>query len=113
LEWREFDSQRLVELAVEQYPEEGWLQESLALCSQVADDGTGTYFFFTPREAASDGNSEWEFQKNISLRDPEFGELILDVLQNNRIGGIDFIEKREGSVYLDWLSASSSDSDGS
>ncbi len=113
MEWKKFDSKRLVKLAEEQFPEESWLAESLAFCTEVADDGTGTYFYFTPRDAASNGKTEWEFQKNLSLRDPEFGELILDVLQNNRIGGIDFIEKREGSVYLDWLSASSSVSDGS
>ena len=113
MEWRKFDPQPLMKLAEEQFPEQSWLVESLSLCVKVADDGNGTYFYFTPREAASDGQTEWEFQKNISLRDPNFGELILDVLQNNRIGGIDFIEKREGSVYLDWLSASSSDSEGS
>ena len=92
MDWQPFDSSWLIALAKQQMPNEEWLVEALGQCTQVAEDSSGTYAYFFPREQAK-GNSEWDFSKNISLRDPEFGELVLDVLNNGKIGGIEFLDK--------------------
>ncbi len=92
MDWQPFDSSWLIDLAKQQMPKETWLVEALSLCTEVAEDSSGTYAYFIPREQA-DGNTDWDFNKNISLRDPEFGELVLDVLNNGRIGGMEFLDK--------------------
>ena len=50
-----------------------------------------SYYFFVEREAADDQNSEWEFAKNLGLRDAQRGEVVLDILKNGWVGGMELI----------------------
>jgi uncharacterized protein YuzE len=36
--------------------------------------------------------NEWQFNKNITLEHPEQGDLILDILKDGQIGGVEFWE---------------------
>ncbi|MCG8839022.1 hypothetical protein G1K37_11760 [Tenacibaculum dicentrarchi] len=43
---------------------------------------------FKPNEP----NSEWQFEENIELEHPTEGTIILDILKNGRVGGIEFLK---------------------
>jgi hypothetical protein len=47
--------------------------------------------FANPRRPNRSG-SEWQFERNLTLEDPKQGELTLDVLKGNRVGGIEFLD---------------------
>ncbi len=95
-EWKSFDPSWLIKLAEIQFPDDSWLIESLERCQKASFDGV-SYYFFVERERADDQNSEWEFARNIKLRDSEKGEIVLDILKNNWIGGMEYLEQYEKS----------------
>ncbi len=37
-------------------------------------------------------NSEWQFEENIELEHPTEGTIVLDILKDGRIGGIEFLK---------------------
>ena len=37
--------------------------------------------------------SDWQFGENLILEHPLEGDLVLDVLKGNRIGGVEFLSK--------------------
>jgi hypothetical protein len=42
-------------------------------------------------ENANKPGAEWQFERSIVLEDPKEGELVLDILKGNRVGGIEFL----------------------
>jgi len=50
------------------------------------------YIYFVNADNAGQPNSEWQFEENIILEDRKEGTIILDVLTDNRIGGIEFLK---------------------
>ena len=94
MEWTSFDSTWLIELVKQQLPEEGWLLDSLFRVNRAQYDGV-SYYLFIEREKASDGNVDWEFNRNIKLRDPERGEIVLDILNNNEVAGMEVLSRYE------------------
>ncbi len=90
MSWEPFDSSWLVDLAKSQYPKDPWLADSLSRCTKCLRDGE-SYLFFISRESAKDQN--FDFLRNLDLRHPEFGRIVLDVLKNREIGGLEFLDK--------------------
>lgn len=82
-----YDPSWLVELALQQYPEEPWLHDALRACTQsepvseFPDDG----IYFIDR-------MEGEFWQNVILVCPVRGKIVLDILTDRRVGGLSTIE---------------------
>lgn len=51
------------------------------------------YVHFVNPENPNQPNSEWQFKENIILESKIYGTLILDILSENRIGGVEFLNK--------------------
>lgn len=51
------------------------------------------YVHFVNPENANQPNSLWQFKENIILESDIFGALVLDILTENRIGGIEFLAR--------------------
>lgn len=51
------------------------------------------YIHFVDPTSPNTPDSEWQFERNVSLRHPDHGHLVLDVLRDGRIGGVEFIDR--------------------
>ena len=89
--YKEYDPGWLVEAAKpygEEYP---WSEESLTKCI-LAKDG-GVYVHFVDSSRPNKPGSEWQFKENIVIEDTLRGDVILDVLTGNRIGGVEMFSE--------------------
>jgi len=83
--WKPYDPTWLVELAKQQRPDDVRLHEALKRCTRILGNS-----FVKPKRPNHPG-SEWQFKENITLEHPEFGDIVLDVLKDGRIGGIEYL----------------------
>ena len=90
--WKPYDPTWLVELAREQLPDESWLPKALAACTTSSRESAAYIHFVNPADP-NKPESEWQFQTNLILKHPTEGDLVLDVLKGNRIGGVEFLAK--------------------
>ena len=74
-------------LAREQCPEHPWLPESLMLCTSVRQTSRAYWHFADPDA------EPWRFDQSIQLRDKQEGELVLDILESQRVGGVEFLKR--------------------
>ncbi|MBP2615387.1 hypothetical protein H5J24_08240 [Chryseobacterium capnotolerans] len=51
------------------------------------------YYKFVDSTNANKPGSSWKFKENIILEHPELGTLILDILEHDELGGIEFLER--------------------
>ena len=96
-EWKPYDPAWLVELAKAQVPEEAWLPAALAACTMAMQESEA-YIHFVHRPDTDEAESEWEAQTDIVLKHPTEGELVLDILEGNRVGGVEFLSKLGGDA---------------
>ena len=96
-EWKPYDPAWLVELAKAQVPEEAWLPAALAACTMARQESEA-YIHFVHRPDSDEPDSEWEAQTDIVLKHPTEGELVLDILEGNRVGGVEFLSKLGGDA---------------
>jgi hypothetical protein len=50
------------------------------------------YYKFVDSANANQQGSKWQFKENIILEHPKFKTIVLDILENDRLGGIEFIK---------------------
>jgi hypothetical protein len=79
-----------VKLAREQHPDAPWLADALALCRRAVGAGSA-YVHFASAEHANRPGAEWQYRESMDLDDPEVGMVVVDVLQDGRIGGIELV----------------------
>jgi hypothetical protein len=91
-DWKPYDPTWLVELAKAQLPDEVWLPAALAACTSSRQESDAYIHFVSPADADEPG-SEWQVQTNFTLTSPTEGDVVLDVLEGNRIGGVEFLAK--------------------
>jgi len=91
-DWKPYDPAWLIELAKAQHPEEAWLPAALAACTMARQE-SAAYIHFVRQADPEEPGSEWQAQTDLTLRHPTEGELVLDVLEGNRIGGVEFLAK--------------------
>lgn len=91
-EWKPYDPAWLIELAKTQLPDEPWLPAALAACTSAIQRSTAYIHFVDPKDP-DEPSSEWQDQTNLTLHHPTEGDLVLDVLEGNRIGGVEFVSK--------------------
>ena len=94
-DWQPYDPTWLVELAKAQLPEEDWLPAALAACTRARQESEAYIHFVNPADP-NDAGSEWEVQMDFTLRHPTEGDLVLDILEGNRVGGVEFLSKLAG-----------------
>jgi hypothetical protein len=92
MEWVPYDPSMLVALATKQLPAETWLPQALAACRRCRWESRA-YAYFVDGSKPNQKGSEWQFVKNLHLSDSKEGEIILDVLKGNRIGGVEFLDR--------------------
>ena len=87
-----FDPTWVRELAHESRPDLPWLADELGRCTS----GTWTdacYIRFVDSSNANQPGSEWQFREVIELVHEKRGTLKLNVLTDDRIGGIEFYDR--------------------
>jgi len=94
-EWKPYDPTWLVELAKAQLPDEPWLPAALAACTRARQESAAYIHFVNPSDPEEPG-SEWEIQTDLTLKHPTEGDLVLDILEGNRVGGVEFLSKLSG-----------------
>jgi len=92
LRWQPYDPTWLVDLAKEQYPEQTWLHQALARCTKCLQESRA-YIYFVSQERPNQPGSEWQFKRNVPLDSKKEGPLVLDVLEDGRIGGFEIIKR--------------------
>ena len=96
-DWKPYDPAWLIALAKEQLPDETWLPAALAACTMARQE-SAAYIHFVSRADPDATGSEWEAQTDLILKHPTEGELVLDILEGNRIGGVEFLAKLSGDA---------------
>ena len=84
----------IADLLTEQYSEETEIIENLKKC-QEGFWKNRAYLEFVSSDNPNERDSEWQFEKNIVLEDKLEGTIILDILVENQIGGIEFLKYLE------------------
>lgn len=89
--WRPYDPTWLVELAGEQFPDRPSLAEALAKCTRARDGGVVLHF--VPSRRPNRPGSAWQFKESLILEHPTEGDLVVDILEGERVGAVEFISK--------------------
>jgi len=87
-----YDPSWLVEAAMEVKDEYPWLVDELSKCVKARKESKYYTYFVDPKNPNKPG-SEWQFRDNIILEDTKYGDVVLDVLKDNRIGGVEFLTR--------------------
>src|SRR5688572_24430704 len=73
--WTDYDPGWLVLLARAQEPD---LVAMLSTCTRALVESKA-YIHFVAPDAANQPGSEWQFERNVIMTDPEHGQIVLDV----------------------------------
>ncbi len=92
IKWETYNPDWLIKIAKEQIPEEKEVIENLKSCIQCYKESKA-YYYFIHSENPNEPNSEWQFDENIVLHSKEKGEIVLDILKEKKIGGIEFLNR--------------------
>jgi hypothetical protein len=84
-----FHPTMLIETVKAQAPEFPWLPEALDNCGQ-GEWESRAYVGYIPRQQPNRPGSPWQFQTNILLTHTTLSRVILDILTDDRLGGIEF-----------------------
>ena len=90
MNWEPYDPTWLVDLARQSCPDESWLVAALQRCTRAARESRAYLHFVDPANANAPG-SEWQFVENILLEHPTEGDIVLDILTDRRVGGVEFL----------------------
>jgi hypothetical protein len=92
MKWESYDPTWLVELAQATCADAPWLAAALRRCTRVARESRAYLYFVNPADANGPG-SEWQFAENILLEHPIEGSIVLDILTDRRVGGVEFLSR--------------------
>jgi hypothetical protein len=83
--------QAIIKLVEEQESSRQDVIEALKNCSAGQWTSNG-YFQFVSSENANQPNSEWQHDECLVIEQKDKGDIVIDVLKDGRIGGIEFID---------------------
>lgn len=89
-----FDSKWIIELVKTQYPEKSEIIESLKTCT-AGYWKSKAYIYFVSTTNPNQPKSNWQHKESIVLEDEKEGTIVIDILKENKIGGIEFLKKIE------------------
>ena len=81
----------IIKLVEQQEPDRGDLVIALQNCKNGQWTSNGYYQFVDSKNANQIG-SKWQFDENIVLEQENKGDIVLDILKDGSIGGIEFID---------------------
>jgi hypothetical protein len=87
-----FDPRTLIESVRAQAPEFPWLPEALSQCGAGFWESRA-YVRYVDSRNANQAGAEWQFKANVVLSHEALGMVVLDILKDNRLGGIEFVDK--------------------
>lgn len=87
-----FKIEWIIELISEQKPERTDLIQQLNRIGKRTWERQAYIYFVSGFEPNQDG-SEWQFEESIVLHHESGGTIVLDVLKDGRIGGIEFLSQ--------------------
>lgn len=80
-----FKINNLIEYAETQYPDRMWIVESLKQ-SSIFKKESEAYYYCIPKD-------NWDFKHNIVLDDTVYGDVVLDIMKDNTIGGVELVSR--------------------
>ncbi len=86
----EIDLDYIIKLVSEQEPERKDIIDALRKCKTGKWDGSGYYRFVNTSNANLPG-AVWQHEECIVLEQDNDADIVLDILKDGRIGGIEFI----------------------
>jgi hypothetical protein len=92
MQWEPYDPLWLVPLAQAQHADKPWLAAALATCTMCQRE-SDAYIYFVDATNANQPGAEWQFEENLWLVDTEQGDLVLDILRDHRVGGVEFYDR--------------------
>lgn len=92
IKWKTYNPEWLVEIAKKQIPKEHKVIENLKHCIKCFKKSK-TYYYFVYSENPNKPNSDWQFDQNIILSSKENGKIVLAILKDKKIGGIEFLNR--------------------
>ncbi|UTX49730.1 hypothetical protein [Chryseobacterium sp. MA9] len=87
----DIDIQNVIEFIIYNLPEDSVLKCNL----ENIDPGkwqSKAYYRFVDSTHANKTGSKWIFKENIILEHPKLGTIVLDILEKDQLGGIEFIK---------------------
>jgi hypothetical protein len=87
-----YDPDWLVALLRTQRPDYPRVAEAMAKCRKALATEPGYITFVNPSRPNLPG-SEWQFDGNIDVSDPVRGWIVFDLLNDGRIGGVEFVDE--------------------
>jgi hypothetical protein len=82
----------IIALVIQQKPERQDIVEALQNVPRGHWVSSGYYRFVDSKDAKQPGG-EWQFDENIVLEQENRGDIVLDILKDGRIRGIEFIDQ--------------------
>ena len=91
-QWTEYDPSWLIKASEYRFNEYPWLKDALAKCTR-AKERSNWYTYFVNSEKPNKPKSEWQFQESITIEDTPEGDVVIDIIKTNRVGGIEFLTR--------------------
>ena len=86
-----YDPSWLIAIAREQAPEDTVLLDGLARSTHALEQRPA-YVSFVSSANANEPGAEWQFERNVTFDDTPYGFVVVDVLKDGCIGGIEFVD---------------------
>lgn len=90
--WKDYDPTWLVNAAEKYRSEYPWLPSALSKCTTARID-SDFYIYFVDSDNPNKPESEWQFDTNLTIEESAEGELVLDILEGDRVGGVELLSK--------------------
>lgn len=87
-----FEPRMLAAVARDQAPDFPWLSLVLENCG-AGEWESAAYVRYVSNRDANVLGSEWQFETNVVLEHPDFGTVVVDVLTEHRLGGLEFLSR--------------------
>lgn len=85
------DIESIIKLVEKQEPERQDLISALRNCKGGHWSSNGYYQFVNSRNPNQPG-SEWQHDESVVIEQKDKGDIVIDILKDGRIGGIEFID---------------------
>ena len=89
---KQYNPEWLVKASASRFDEYPWLEEALSCCTETKT-ANDLYIYFVNGKNPNKEKSEWQFQESITIEDTPEGDIVLDIIKTNRVGGIEFLTK--------------------
>ena len=90
--WKEYDPSWLIEASKYRSDEYPWLAGALAKCTKAKNE-SDFYIYFVNKSNPNKKGSEWQFQESITIEGTLEGDIVIDIIKSNRVGGIELLSK--------------------